>query len=81
MSPRDAEGNYRLPGGTPLDMNAELDMLWSALGGWQGMMEYIAMCPDPEDRARYMLEVAKLRARKEVTGEAGGPLLIQLKQV
>lgn len=62
-------------------MNDELDALWRSLGGWQGMAEYIAMCPDPEDRARYMLEVAKLRARKELTGEAGGPLLIQLKQL
>ncbi len=66
---------------SPVDMNAELDALWHALGGWAGLMEYIAMCPDPEDRVRYQLEVAKLRARKEVTGAEGGPVLIQLKQL
>lgn len=65
----------------PLDMNAELDELWRHLGGWQSMAEFISMLGDPEDRARLMLEVAKLRARKEVTGEGGGPVLIQLKQL
>lgn len=64
-----------------LDMNAELDQLWQFLGGWQALGEFILMVPDPEERSRYMLEVAKLRARKEVTGDGGGPVLIQLKQL
>ena len=62
-------------------MNAELYELWAAVGGWRGLAEYISMIPDPEEQVRYRLEMAKLLVRKEVTGDGGGPVLIQLKQL
>ena len=62
-------------------MNAELDQLWRFLGDWQALGETILMISDPEIRARYQLEVAKLRKAGTVTGAEGGPVLIQLKQL
>ena len=60
-------------------MNAVLDELWTRAGGTEALLD--RMATDPALFDKVMLEIAKIRARKEVTGEGGGPLLIQLKQL
>lgn len=63
----------------PLDMNAALDELWTKAGGVDALIDRMATNPDLFDKV--MVEIAKIRARREVSGEGGGPLLIQLKQL
>jgi len=53
--------------------------VYDRLGGWEGLLEWAQSSPDRLDKF-YQYFLAK-RLPNEVTGEGGGPLVIQLKQV
>ena len=61
-----------------LDYVAAFDDVFDRLGGADGLYEWAAQ--SPENLREFYKLIAK-RLPNEVTGEGGGPLLIQLKQV
>jgi hypothetical protein len=63
---------------TAVDYVQAMDEVFDRLGGWEALFEWAQSSPDRLDKF-YQL-IAK-RLPNEVTGEAGGPLLIQLKQL
>jgi hypothetical protein len=62
----------------PLDYIAAFDDVFDRLGGADGLYEWAAQ--SPENLREFYKLIAK-RLPNEVTGEGGGPLLIQLKQI
>ena len=60
---------------SPVDYVAAMDEVFDRLGGADALFEWAQLNPD-----KFYAMVTK-RLPNEVTGEAGGPLLIQLKQL
>jgi len=63
---------------TPVDYIQMVDEVFDRLGGADGLYEWASQSPD--NLKEFYKLIAK-RLPNEVVGEAGGPLLIQLKQV
>ncbi len=55
-----------------------MDEVFDRLGGADGLYEWAAQ--SPENLAKFYTLIAK-RLPNEVVGEAGGPILIQLRQL
>ena len=62
----------------PLDYIQAFDEVFDRLGWADGLYEWAAQ--SPENLREFYKLIAK-RLPNEVTGEGGGPLLIQLKQI
>ena len=68
-----------LPAELPPTYVEDVNDVYDRLGGMEGLYEWAASSPDRLDKF-YQWFLSK-RLPNEVTGEAGGPILIQLKNV
>jgi hypothetical protein len=66
------------PEETAVDYVQVMDEVFDRLGGADGLYEWAQMSPD---NLKVFYQLVAKRLPNEVVGEAGGPLLIQLKQV
>lgn len=66
------------PAPTPIAYSDVMDEVFDRLGGVEGLYEWAAQ--SPENLKEFYKLIAK-RLPNEVVGDAGGPILIQLKQL